>query len=282
MVLDRLIDLHTHSKYSDGSMAPAELVRHAKESGLAAISLTDHDGIDGVAEALAEGTRIGLEVVPGVELSAKSDTETHILGYFIDINAPVLVDTIKRVQEMRVMRNFDTCSRLQENGFDITIEDAQKFAGTGMLARAHFAKAMVEKGYVGSVKEAFDKYLSTGKPCYSSMQLLTAAECIKLINTAGGLAFLAHLHLTKMPDDELVSFLKELKNAGLAGVEGYYTEYTPKMQDKYQKTAKDLGLLICGGTDFHGAMKPHIAIGKGLGNMEIPYSILEDIKKNIK
>lgn len=263
-------------------MAPAELVRHAKESGLAAISLTDHDGIDGVAEALAEGTRIGLEVVPGVELSAKSDTETHILGYFIDINAPVLVDTIKRVQEMRVMRNFDTCSRLQENGFDITIEDAQKFAGTGMLARAHFAKAMVEKGYVGSVKEAFDKYLSTGKPCYSSMQLLTAAECIKLINTAGGLAFLAHLHLTKMPDDELVSFLKELKNAGLAGVEGYYTEYTPKMQDKYQKTAKDLGLLICGGTDFHGAMKPHIAIGKGLGNMEIPYSILEDIKKNIK
>lgn len=278
--MNRVIDLHTHSTCSDGSMTPAELVNHAKASGLSAVSLTDHDGIDGVAGALAEGEKIGLEVVTGVELSAKSNTETHILGYYIDINNRILNDTLIEVKEMRKKRNYDTCHRLQENGFDITIEDAQKFAGSQMLARAHFAKAMVEKGYAESVKEAFDKYLSNGKPCYSSMQLLSAKECVELINTAGGLAFVAHLHLTKKTDEELNSFLRELKNAGLAGIEGYYTEYTPPLTEKYQSMAKKLGLLISGGTDFHGKMKPHIAIGKGLGDMKIPYSVLEEIKNH--
>ena len=278
--MNRVIDLHTHSKCSDGSMTPAELINHAKASGLSAVSLTDHDGIDGVAQALAEGKKIGIEVVTGVELSAKSNTETHILGYFVDINNRILNDTLKEVKEMRKKRNYDTCRRLQENGFDITLEDAKKFAGSEMLARAHFAKAMVEKGYAKSVKDAFDTYLSNGKPCYSSMQLLSAKECVDLINTAGGLAFVAHLHLTKMTDEYLILFLQELKKAGLAGIEGYYTEYTPELTEKYQSMAREFGLLVSGGTDFHGKMKPHIAIGKGLGDMEIPYSVLEEIKNH--
>ncbi len=278
--MNRVIDLHTHSKCSDGSMTPAELINHAKASGLSAVSLTDHDGIDGVAQALAEGKKIGIEVVTGVELSAKSNTETHILGYFVDINNRILNDTLKEVKEMRKKRNYDTCRRLQENGFDITLEDAKKFAGSEMLARAHFAKAMVEKGYAKSVKDAFDTYLSNGKPCYSSMQLLSAKECVDLINTAGGLAFVAHLHLTKMTDEYLILFLQELKKVGLAGIEGYYTEYTPELTEKYQSMAREFGLLVSGGTDFHGKMKPHIAIGKGLGDMEIPYSVLEEIKNH--
>ena len=234
----------------------------------------------GVAEALAQGKKIGIEVVTGVELSAKSNTETHILGYFVDINNRILNDTLKEVKEMRKKRNYDTCRRLQENGFDITLEDAKKFAGSEMLARAHFAKAMVEKGYAKSVKDAFDTYLSNGKPCYSSMQLLSAKECVDLINTAGGLAFVAHLHLTKMTDEYLILFLQELKKVGLAGIEGYYTEYTPELTEKYQSMAREFGLLVSGGTDFHGKMKPHIAIGKGLGDMEIPYSVLEEIKNH--
>ena len=275
----KTIDLHTHSNKSDGSMTPSELVRHAKENGLYAVALSDHDGIDGVQEALDTGAEIGMEVVPAVELSAQSRTETHILGYYIDIYNPTLVSTLEEAKIMRQKRNVDTAEKLQAYGFDITLEDAAKFAGSKMLARAHFAKAMVEKGYAESVQDAFDRYLSNGKPCYSSMQLLTDKECVKLINTAGGLAFCAHLHLTRKPDDELYAFLKELKEAGLCGIEGYYTDYTPEMEQKYRSMAKELGLEISGGTDFHGAMKPHITIGKGRGNMAIPYSLLERIKE---
>lgn len=275
----KYIDLHTHSNKSDGSMSPSELVCHAKESGLAAVALTDHDGIDGLPEALETGERIGFEVVPGIELSASSETETHILGYYIDINNLHLISTLSQVKQMRVKRNIDTAEKLQANGFDITVEDAQKYAGTDMLARAHFAKVMVERGYAASVQEAFDRYLSNGRPCYSGMQLLNPAECIELIRAAGGMAFAAHLHLIRKSDEDLYSFLKELKRAGLCGIEGYYTDYTPEMQSKYMAMAGELGLQISGGTDFHGGMKPHISIGTGLGNMQIPYSVLANLKR---
>jgi predicted metal-dependent phosphoesterase TrpH len=278
--LEKLIDLHTHSNKSDGSMAPAEVVRHAADSGLCAISLTDHDLIDGVSEAVAEGERIGIEVVPGVELSVQSKTETHILGYYIDINNPVLLSTLEEVKRVRWERNEDTARKLQSHGFDITVDDALALAQNGLVARAHFAKVMVAKGYASSVKEAFDLYLSNGRPCYSSIQLLTPRQGVELIKEAGGKAFVAHLHLTRMDDDELCSFLKELKNAGLDGIEGYYSEYTHEMQEKYQRLAFDLGLKISGGTDFHGAMKPHIAIGRGFGNLKIPYSVLEKIRED--
>lgn len=276
--MEKYIDLHTHSTCSDGSMTPSQVVEHAKKSGLAAISLTDHDTFAGVLEAVEKGNEIGIEVVPGIELSAKSETETHILGYYIDINNKNFVDKIAEIQAQRKERNFDTLRRINECGFDITFEDGAAFAGGGLVGRAHFAKAMVKKGYVSSVKEAFDKYLANGKPCYSPMQLLTSEECVSLINGAGGKAFVAHLHLMRKSDEDLYDFLKILKAAGLCGIEGYYTEYTPEMQDKYQSLARELGLLISGGTDFHAEMKPHISIGRGLGNMAIPYSVLENIK----
>ncbi len=279
IITEKYIDLHTHSCKSDGSMTPAELVRHAKASGLAAVALSDHDNCDGVAEAVAEGERIGIEVVPAIELSAISDTETHILGYYIDINNRHFLQRLEDARRVRVERLEQTCAALRDHGFDVTMEEAGKYAGSGVLCRAHFARLMADKGYVKSPKEAFDLWLGNGRPCCNNKQCFTDEECVQLIKEAGGLSFVAHLHLTRKPQDELEKFLIRLKGVGLDGVEGYYTEYTPQMQQDYQSMAKRLGLLISGGTDFHGTMKPHISIGTGLGNMKIPYSVLENIKK---
>ena len=277
--MEKYIDLHIHSLKSDGSMTPAEVVREAKRAGLAAIALSDHDTVDGIEEAVAEGKKQGIEVIPAIEFSVLSETETHILGYFIDINNPELQRVLKEVVDLRIQRNYVTCQRLNELGFDITIEEVRALAPNNFVGRAHFARVLMDKGYTKSVKEGFDKYMSAGQYAYCEKQRLTAKEAIELIKKCGGLSFLAHPHLTQFDDDKIKVFLKELKSYGLDGLEGYYTDYTLEMQEKYQTMAKEMGLMISGGTDFHAKMKPHISIGTGLGNMRIPYSVLENIKK---
>lgn len=279
MKTEKYIDLHTHSLKSDGSMTPAEVVSEAKKAGLCAIALSDHDTVDGIEEAVAQGEKIGVEVIPAIEFSVQSKTETHILGYFIDFKNPELLKILEQVVDLRIERNHVTVKRLNELGFDITLEEVRALAPNNFVGRAHFARVLMDKGYTESVKEGFDKYMSAGKYAYCEKQRLTAKEAVELISKCGGISFLAHPHLTKLPDEELREFLKELKGYGLKGLEGYYTDYTPEMQAKYQNMAKELGLIISGGTDFHAAMKPHISIGTGLGNMKIPYSVLENMKK---
>lgn len=273
-----MIDLHTHSTVSDGSMTPTEVIMHAKKCGLSAVALTDHDEISGVAEAIAEGEKLGIEVIPGIELSVKSDTETHILGYFVDYNSPKLLHAINEARKVREERTMEVCRNLAAIGINVNYEEVVAAADGGMTSRGHIAYVMTSKGYTSSIKEAFGKYLAYGCPGYSSKQYLTAAEAVELINSAGGRAYVAHLHLICLDDDDLKSFLSELKEAGLAGIEGYYTDYTPAMQEKYQKMAQELGLSISGGTDFHADIKPHISIGVGYGNLRIPYSVLEAMK----
>lgn len=276
--MDR-IDLHTHSTASDGSMTPAELVRHAKASGLRAMALSDHDTVDGVDEAMAAGHESGIEVIPAIELSAVSATETHILGYFIDPHAPSLTSALDRIRAIRVERLTETCGMLRDHGIDVSIDEVRAIAGGGVLCRAHIARIMTDKGYAASPRDAFNRWLNVGCPCYSETQAITDEEAISLIRSAGGDAYLAHLHLTKLPDDELDAFVTRLASAGLSGIEGYYTDYTADMAKKYRALAKKYGLAISGGTDFHGSFKPHIAIGRGLGNMEIPYTVLAEMKK---
>ncbi len=273
------IDLHTHSHFSDGSMTPTDLVALAKENGLKAIALTDHDTFDGVGEALEAGKKYGVEVIPGIEFSAVSTGETHILGFGIDITNKEINNAVNKAKELRLINNQRTAEALQRLGFDITVEDAKKLSPVGNMGRAHFAKVMAQKGYVSSVKEAFDLYLQKGKPAFNSLRLLEPEEAIRLIHAAGGKAFLAHLHLTKFKGEELENYVIRLKNAGLDGIEGYYTEYDDDMQAEYQALAKKHKLLISGGTDFHGANKPHIKIGVGYGNLKIPYELLEKIKQ---
>ena len=276
----RKIDLHTHSLCSDGAQTPTDVVRTAADAGLSAIALSDHDCIEGVQEAMDAGKRLGVEVIPAVELSAQSDTELHILGYFIDIHNKKLQDTMQYALQVRDERQEETCRKLREQGFDITMEEARAEAhGNPVLCRAHFAQIMVRKGYAESVKDAFNRYLSVGCYAYSNRQALTGPEAVSVIREAGGIAVAAHLHLIKMPDDQLREYLKSLIPYGLDGVEGYYTDYTPDMQSRYQAMAKELGLVISGGTDYHGTNKPHIAIGRGRGELEIPYSVLEGLRR---
>lgn len=274
------IDLHTHSLKSDGAQTPADVVRTAYAAGLSAIALADHDNIEGVPEAMAEGQRLGVEVIPAVELSAQSDTELHILGYFIDIQNKRLNEAMAYALQVRDQRQEETCRKLNEQGFAITMDELRQEAhGNPVLCRAHFAQIMVRKGYAASVQEAFSKYLSVGCYAYTNRQALTGPEAVSLIREAGGISVAAHLHLIKMPDEQLKEYLKSLIPYGLDGVEGYYTDYTPDMDQRYRNMAKELGLVISGGTDYHGANKPHISIGKGRGNLEIPYTVLDGLRQ---
>ena len=259
-------------------MTPAELVRHAKESGLAAVAVSDHDTADGVKEAVAVGREVGIEVVPAIELSAISDTETHILGYFIDPDSEALVAAVDNIRAIRTQRIGETCEMLEKYNIHVTLDEVKAKAGGGILCRAHIAKLMTEKGYSTSPKAAFNEWLNVGCPCYSESQALTDTEAVELIRKAGGDAYLAHLHLTKKSGDDLDAFVKHLADAGLTGIEGYYTDYTPEMAETYRNLAKKYNMKISGGTDFHGSFKPHISIGRGLGEMRIPYSVLENMK----
>lgn len=274
------IDLHTHTVCSDGSMSPEELVRHAKNSGLTAVAVSDHDTADGVKEALAAGIKYGIEVVPAIELSAKSDTETHILGYFIDPDSPKLTEAMSYIRQVRTERLGETCEMLQKLGINVTLDEVKAEAKGGILCRAHIAAIMTRKGYSKSPKAAFREWLNVGCPAYSESQALTDTEAIDLIRSAGGDAYLAHLHLTKKPPEELDRFVRHLAENGLTGLEGYYTDYTPEMAEEYRALAAKYGLKISGGTDFHGTFKPHISIGSGTNDMKIPYNILEQMKNN--
>ena len=277
--MEKRIDLHTHSTCSDGSMTPRELVQHAKASGLSAVAVSDHDTADGVKEAIATGREIGIEVIPAIELSAKSETETHILGYFIDPDAKVLRDAVDYIRAVRTERIGETCEMLQNLGIDVTLDEVKAVAGGGILCRAHIARIMTDKGYSESPKAAFNEWLNVGCPAYSESQALTDTEAVSLIRDAGGEAYLAHLHLTKKPPEVLDAFVARLKSEGLTGIEGYYTDYTPEMETEFRGLAKKYDLKLSGGTDFHGTFKPHISIGRGLGNLEIPYSVLENMRK---
>ena len=259
-------------------MTPRELVRHAKASGLSAVAVSDHDTADGVKDALDEGEKIGIEVIPAIELSARSATETHILGYFIDPDSKILADAVDEIRWVRSERIGETCLMLREHGIDVNIEEVRAAAKGGILCRAHIARIMTDKGYLASPKAAFAEWLNVGRPCYSDAQALTDMEAVRLIRDAGGDAYLAHLHLTKKPPEVLDAFVKRLAEEGLSGIEGYYTDYTPDMETEYRGLAKKYGLKISGGTDFHGSFKPHIAIGRGTGELRIPYAVLENMK----
>ena len=278
----KTIDLHTHSLFSDGSMTPEELVRAAKDAGLTAIALTDHDTVGGIERATAEGERLGVEIVPGVELSTEGISQVHVLGYYIDKEHPALKEAFAIQQEERKRTHEKYMEKLQAHGFDICEEDVRKVAPVGSVGRAHYAKVMMEKGYVASVAEAFQKYLYVGAPCYVKREVMTPEQGIELIHKAGGVAFFAHPYQTKLSDEGIFDLMKQLKQAGLDGVEGYYSEYTPEMGEKFRGLANKRGLMLSGGSDFHAAMKPHIAIGSGIANnLSVDYALLDEIKKAV-
>lgn len=275
---ERVVDFHTHSTCSDGTMTPSQLVEHAKKSGLSAFALTDHDSVDGIDEAMRKAKEIGIEFVPGIEFSAADDTETHIVGLFIDPKNEVLLNTIKKLKGSRKRRMEEICEKLRTLGFDITHNEALELAGGNFVGRAHIAKLMVQKGYCETIKECFDKYIGLGKPAYAEKNELSAVEAVSSIRAAGGLSFLAHLNQTGYDIEKLEKLLLQLKEAGLNGIEGYYPEYTAEHISQYRALGEKLSLAFSGGSDFHGDMKPHISIGVGKGDLKIPYYVLQNMK----
>ena len=275
---NRFVDFHTHSTCSDGTMTPTELVLHAEKSGLSAFALTDHDSVDGIKEAQAAAERCNIDFIPGIEFSAADDTETHIIGLFIDPENETLLSTIQKLKDSRRRRMEDVCFKLRKLGFDITHDEALEIAGGNFVGRAHIARLMMNKGYCQTIKECFDKYTGLGKPAYSEKIELTAEEAVRAIRASGGLAFLAHLNQTGYDIPMLEELLTKLKNAGLTGIEGYYPEYTPEHIAEYRALAERLNLAIGGGSDFHADMKPHIKIGVGSGTLHIPYYVYKNLK----
>ncbi len=280
---NRTVDFHTHSTLSDGTMTPTELVNYAKWKGLSAVALTDHDSVDGIKEASLAAEKAEIEFIPGIEFSAADETETHIVGLFIDAQNEELLKTVEALRSSRKKRMEIIISKLRAMGFEVTYDEALSLAGSDFLGRAHIAHLMVKKGYCKTASECFDKYIGFGKPAYAEKNTLSAEDAIRAINNAGGLSFLAHLHQTKYNIPQLRKLLTRLKDAGLTGIEGYYTEYTPEHISQYRALATEMGLIISGGSDFHGEIKPDIEIGEGTGELKIPYYILENLKnKKIK
>lgn len=277
--MNKYIDLHTHSTCSDGTFTPEEVVKEAKKAGLSAIALTDHDTVDGLSEAIEAGKKYGIEVITGIEFSVAADTEMHLLGLNFNIDCPAIKNVLEEMIIQRDLRNYKVIELLDNIGIHITIDDILTEATSRVTGRSQIAKAMLKKGYVSTIKEAFDKYLSFGRPTFVERSTLSPEDAIKIIKESGGKAFLAHLNQTGKTDEELYEILFHLKNCGLDGIEGYYTEYTEDMNIRYRKMAGDIGLLLSGGSDFHGTNKDGYQIGKGKENLKIPYELLEKIKQ---
>ena len=258
-----MIDLHMHSTASDGQYTPKELVRKVKENNIKMMALTDHDTIDGVKEAVCEAEKLGIVCIPGIELSIEYPTELHILGLGIDINSKELNDACNRFVEERVKRIERIINFLHLKGMDITEDDIRKNATTDVIARPHVARAMVEKGYVKDTKEAFDKYLATDEFKKIDRKKVSVERGIDIIHKAGGYAALAHPVSLKETGEKLDSTMKKLKEAGLDGMEVYYSTHSDEQIAEYHSLAEKYGLFETIGADYHGEkVKPVIYLGK--------------------
>ncbi len=258
-------DLHTHSTASDGTLAPADLVRQAHRRGLTILALTDHDTTKGLAEAIATGEQLGVQVIPGIELSTDvEDGEVHILGYGIDPENATLQNTLARYRSARRERAGRIIARLRDFGVNLPDGSVQVTDDNAAVGRPHIARAMIELGHVGSISEAFDRYLGTGKPAYiASERKPTPIEAIALIRAAGGLPVHAH----PFTSNEFPISLPGLIKAGLAGIEVFYGEYSLQQRTALAQIAMDHHVLMTGGSDYHGAQFKE---RRDLGSVEIP------------
>lgn len=276
-LINAMIDLHTHSTASDGTLTPSELALAAKKAGLKACAITDHDTVDGVGEFLNACRLNGVEGIPGVELSAKYHSELHIVGLYIDYENKNFLDNLYKLKNARRLRNINMLKKCCDMGFNITENDllSQNENSTmDSIGRPHFAAAFVKHGYTKILQEAFDLYIDKGKPCYVERELYTPEKCVRMIKNAGGIAVLAHPISVSRDRETLYELLKELKGYGLDGAECFYSAYDDEFTILINGICRELGLKASGGSDFHGLNSPELRLGKGKGNLNIPYSIL--------
>jgi predicted metal-dependent phosphoesterase TrpH len=279
-----LIDLHSHTNESDGTCSPAQLIEEAVRAGVDVLGVTDHDTFAGYDQALPAAAGAGVELVCGIELSTKLYGQSvHLLGYFLGRDGGreganglgAFRHWVLDLQAARRERNVRLAARLRELGFDVTLEEAEA-RGRGMTGRPHFAQILVEKGYVASIRQAFDDYLDESAKGYVYRREPQFAEGVEHIRNAGGIASLAHPVRVK---GDLPALMPELHAAGLNAIEAYHSDHGPRETELYLGLAGKFGMLVTGGSDFHGAVKPGVALGTGYrGNLAVPEDLLEKLR----
>jgi 3',5'-nucleoside bisphosphate phosphatase len=264
-------DLHVHSSQSDGTYTPAQLVKESLARGLSAMAIVDHDTVGATPEAIAAARGTDLEIIPGIELTAQYENqEIHLLGYFLDYQDKLLLEKLKLVQLNRIQRVYKMINNLEALGVKLKPETVFDISGKGTVGRMHIARALVQDDWVGSISEAFRKYIGDKSPAYVLGFRLSPQEAIKMINDAKGLAVLAHPYM--LHNDAWIS---EFASYGLAGLEVYYPEHSQSMVNFYLDLAKQMNLLVTGGSDFHGSAKPDIK----LGMIKIPLELVEKLRQ---
>lgn len=290
----KYIDLHVHSTASDGTLSPTEVVQLAFQKDLAAIALSDHDTVKGVAEALAAAEVLNqspehqsagrhLELIPATELSCYyGKTEIHILGLYVDHTNEHFLSKLEEFERARQKRNLDMLELFQKDGIDITLEDLQAGNPNTVITRAHFARALVAKGYCRDKNAAFRNYVGTDCPYYLPKVKVTPEEALPLITAAGGIPVLAHPMLYNLGYAQVEELIQYLIPLGLKGIEAYHSSNNISQSDKLRSMALKYNLVVSGGSDFHGANKPDIELGTGRGNLRVTEHILKEIKKSLK
>ena len=281
------IDLHTHSNKSDGTYTPEELVRYAQEKGLSAIALTDHDTVDGIAEAIgasermkAEGIAPVPEVIPGVELSTDHNgKDIHIVGLFPDWENAEFSDRLHAFADARIYRNLRMCKLLMDAGYEITYEDLEATFPDTVITRAHFAQYLLRRGVISSIEEAFSKLIGDDCPYFVSREKISPHFAVEFLLQFGGVPILAHPLQYKMTDADLQALVSSLSELGLTGIEVYYPGYKPSDTAGLCRLADQYGLFDSGGSDFHGANKKNLDLGTGYGHLYVPDSILAPLRE---
>jgi hypothetical protein len=272
--MERYVDLHVHTNYSDGSLSPEEVVACAKKCGLAAIGIADHDEVAGITEAVWRGHSHGLEIVPAVEITSGCDgKEIHLLGYMINHNHRDLRERLKHFRYDRFKRMEKMVRKLKGLGFNIYMESVRRIAGRGSLGRLHLARALFQEGIVGNVQEAFDLYIGRGKPAYEEKPRVEVSDAFQLITDAGGIPVLAHPKLVHV--DKVIP---ELVRLGLQGIEVFYSRHTPEDIGRYLAIAERHKLLVTGGSDCHGLIKDSML----LGTIKLPYHYLTALREHAR
>ena len=276
-----MIDLHVHSTASDGTETPSHLIEMAKNIGLAAIALTDHDTVSGVQEFLDAGQGSGIKAIPGVEISSwDRSKELHIVGLFIDPRNEELVNFLEKMREERLLRNRLIIHKLQTLGYSISEDEVAVVAGGESIGRPHIAQVLIEKGYFADIQEVFDTLLKRGKRGYIARNLKRPAVVCQLIHDAGGVAIWAHPVSGQHSGERayVKKMLKGLIPAGIDGVETFYTTFNRNQTALLEELAEANGLLKSGGSDYHGSTRPFTKLGTGGGCLSVPDSYLETIE----
>jgi predicted metal-dependent phosphoesterase TrpH len=275
--MEKVADLHVHTNISDGTFSPEKVVEYARLQGLDVIGITDHDSCAGINPAIraAEGT--GLEIIPGVELTAEiNDYEAHILGYFIDWQDKLFNKKLEELCVVREKRAKEMLNRLKDQGINLEYSDLLEMAGSvpGSVGRLHIANLLYKKGKVSSLKAAFEKYIGANSPAYVKKFKLSPKEAVDMIRSVGGVAVLAHPKTLNISSKSLKDLLVILKPEGLSGIEVYHSDHKARDSKALKEIAEELGLLITGGSDCHGLGKKEVLLGK----VKVPYELVEKLK----